>query len=195
MNYIYTFLFFTRMKTWWDPCSSLKMWFREAPPEEERNKTERETECKGDFTFKYIFAIFHWILGEYDGLRGMGVCGLCFPLSIQTLSYIQCCFLLVFWEIASPESTLIQPRKTTYVWNALCILWQVVMINILLPYEKKSHSQTFFICLTLELRTLHLVYWNCIQEELQPPLLAFFAKKACMRKKKQQMYSLWVAWK
>ncbi len=34
------FSFFTRMKTWWDPCSSLKMWFREAPPEEERNKTE-----------------------------------------------------------------------------------------------------------------------------------------------------------
>lgn len=32
--------FFTRMKTWWDPCSFLKMWFREAPPEEEKNKTE-----------------------------------------------------------------------------------------------------------------------------------------------------------
>lgn len=32
--------FFFRMKTWWNPCSSLKMWCREDQPEEENNKTE-----------------------------------------------------------------------------------------------------------------------------------------------------------
>lgn len=62
-----------------------------------------------------------------------------------------------------------------------------------LPTKKKeSHS---FICLTLELRTLHVVYWNCIQEELC--LLAFLAsfacflcKKACMRKTRCVRYEL-----
>lgn len=65
------------------------------------------------------------------------------------------------------------------------------------PREKERQSQTFSVCLTLELRTLGVL-------ELHPggntaSYACFLAKRACMKKKwkkkKQQICSLWVAWK
>jgi len=90
----------------------------------------------------------------------------------------------VFWETTSyisPESTLIQPQKTTCLksivrWSASS-LW------------KQTCLKLFIFFILLDPRSGLLVYWDC-----KYSLFCLLSCQKSLHDKNQQMCSLWIAW-
>lgn len=106
----------------------------------------------------------------------------------------------MFWETISPESTLIQPRKTAYVWKALCNAWLVggddqhpsspwkgtPVSNVVRSLDPRA--QDSWCTGTASRRKCSLLCLLSCQKSLHE-------EKKVKEKKNQQICSLWVAWK